>query len=234
MKYLIDLNLLNIKFLKVIRLTTKKSTKLNKILPIYLVQVSPDSDISELYKIQYLNNQIVKWEKLNKTEILQCKRCQRLGHAAPNCRMDYRCVKCDKMHNPGECTIHKTDNSQKSLFCVLCKSYGHPASYRGCTQYLKLKQALNDRKNVSKEKLQQRSMLFNNYIEPKKSFADLLRNPNKKTLENVEQTSNQPDFNHINSTLSSICNQFKAFDEILKENTRRINAIYQTLPFLDG
>ena len=123
---LIDLMIDSRKFIKVVRLETRKSIKLNRMLPIYLVQVSPDSVMSDLYKINYLNNQVIFWGRLKKVEILQCKRCQRYGHAAPNCRMEYRCVKCDVIHSLGECAVDKSETNKNVLFCVLCKNYGHP------------------------------------------------------------------------------------------------------------
>ena len=124
----------NLKFVKVSRFTTLKSKKENKILPIYLVQLSANSQTNLLHKIKCLNHQTIWWEKLKKRDSIQCKKCQRFGHTASNCKLDYRCVKCEKNHQPGECEIPPiTEVDDKSkLYCVTCQKYGHPASYRGC------------------------------------------------------------------------------------------------------
>lgn len=218
-----------VNFVKVTRLITKQSQKLNKTLPIYLVQIAPNSILKEIYNIKHLNNQVITWEKLNKNEILQCKRCQRLGHAAPNCRLQYRCVKCENAHNPGECTIKKNKENQNNVYCVLCKSYGHPASYRGCIKYLQRKQDLLEKKNISRDKISQKTTIFNNYLEPNKTFAEKLKNNNMQTPTKIEKIP-QIDTNQLNATLTAISNQLKSFDQILKENTRRINVLYQLLP----
>ncbi|KAL7289048.1 hypothetical protein TKK_0017002 [Trichogramma kaykai] len=96
----------------------------------FLVQTTSDSDSKPLTNIKSLNYQIIKWERLRKKELLQCRRCQTPGHVAINCNMAYRCVKCTNIHEPGQCTVNKENNDTVS--CVLCGKTGHPASYRGC------------------------------------------------------------------------------------------------------
>lgn len=68
-----------------------------------------------------------------KKAVHQCRKCQRVGHTSSNCELDYRCVKCNVPHGPGECKIDKGETDRSKLFCVNCKTYGHPASYRGCS-----------------------------------------------------------------------------------------------------
>ena len=51
---LTQLNIDNITFTKVSRFTTAKSQKENKALPIYLIQLSPDSQSSNLHKIKFV------------------------------------------------------------------------------------------------------------------------------------------------------------------------------------
>lgn len=99
-------------------------------LPMYLVQISPTSN-EELIYIKNVLQHIITWEKLKKNEIMQCKRCQRLGHAATNCKLKYRCVKCKGQHGTGECPSNNLD--KETLYCINCNSYGHPAAYRGCS-----------------------------------------------------------------------------------------------------
>ena len=84
-----------------------------------------------------------------------------------------------------------------------------------------------ERTNISTEKLQQRSALFNNYITPNKSFADIL---NKNTNSKPVCTLNHTDINKLNDTLSAMSNHLNSLDALLKENTRRINVIYKLVP----
>ena len=128
-----DLQISDVEFTKVSRFTTKKSIANNVQLPIYMVQISPQSSISKLLNIKFLFYYKISWEKIRKNDITQCHRCQLIGHTSQNCNMAYRCVKCNEQHEPGQCKILKTENIDKNkIFCVNCKEFGHPASYRGC------------------------------------------------------------------------------------------------------
>lgn len=65
-KELKSLQLDDITFCNVTRLSTKRSKEGNFLLPIYIIQLTPGSNTSKLKQIQYINYQIVKWEKLIK------------------------------------------------------------------------------------------------------------------------------------------------------------------------
>ncbi|KAL7294234.1 hypothetical protein TKK_0012250 [Trichogramma kaykai] len=124
-----SLDLPNICVIKIINLKFK-STGNN-----FLLQLSHNSDINPLKKVKSLLFKKIRWEPLRKKAIYQCKNCQRLGHSSTNCQLGYRCVKCGKSHNPGECTIPKDCTDRSKLYCINCEQHGHPASYRGCPFY---------------------------------------------------------------------------------------------------
>lgn len=84
--------------------------------------------------------------------------------------MPYRCVKCTDEHEPGKCqlkpkdannTIQEDDiNTEQPATnsipkCVNCKSDGHPASYRNCPMYKKVKQRAEERERIRRELHQQ-------------------------------------------------------------------------------
>lgn len=94
-----------LKFTKVSKFNTRRAEKENRALPMYLVQIDPSSNLSKLQEIKYVFYHVVRWEKLVKKQEAQCRRCQRFGHAASNCNMNYRCVKCNEVHKPGECKL---------------------------------------------------------------------------------------------------------------------------------
>lgn len=48
----------------------------------FLIQLAPESKTVTLTRLKYLFNQPVKWERLRKKEVIQCRRCQRVGHAS--------------------------------------------------------------------------------------------------------------------------------------------------------
>lgn len=91
--------------LKVLKFETSKSKKENRDLMMFLVQFAPKTTIQQILSIKHLLHQTVSWQIFQKTDIVQCRRCQRYGHSATNCNMQYRCVKCLTQHLPGECGI---------------------------------------------------------------------------------------------------------------------------------
>lgn len=172
LKELHTLQLTDITFCKVSRLTTKRASENNLLLPIYLVQLSPDSNLGKLKDIKYLNYQVIRWERLKKKESVQCKRCQSMGHAASNCSMNYRCVKCKEEHGPGECLVPKNMIEKEKLFCVNCNKFGHPASYRGCPVIIANRNKIIEKGNLNAINRQKRINKIEAYIKPDVSFAE--------------------------------------------------------------
>lgn len=102
--------------------------------PSYLVQFPPGIDIVKFRQIKYIGNCAVEITrfKANKSAGTQCYRCQNFGHAARNCNLPPRCVKCTEPHETKEC--NKKDRSTPA-HCCNCKEE-HPANYPKCPQRL--------------------------------------------------------------------------------------------------
>lgn len=130
---------------KVSRFTTRAAEANGYHLPIFMVQLTAASNPKGLSAIKVVAHHVVTCEKLKRREILQCKRCQRLGHAAINCNFPYRCVKCKINHGPENCAI--SNANKDTLYCINCNTFGHPASYRGCP---KIKEITDSIKSKSK------------------------------------------------------------------------------------
>lgn len=160
-------------FQKVSRFSTKRATNENRILPIFMVQISANSNPNQLRKIRSLFHLIITWEKLKRKDIIQCTRCQRVGHAAANCNLKYRCVKCKEDHNPGECKAPITN--AKDLYCINCNSTGHPASYRGCPKLIEYKNRITIKQSNIKQSKNNKLESINRMINPKLSFADVTK-----------------------------------------------------------
>lgn len=147
-----SLRINDVEFNKISRFTTTRSKKEDKILPIFVVQISQNSQINNLKQIKYLFHQVIYWDKLKRREVIQCKKCQRIGHTASNCNLPYRCVKCEDKHEPGKCGCPSdTQLDRKRLFCVNCREYGHPASYRGCPKIIENKNRLANLRNANND-----------------------------------------------------------------------------------
>ncbi|XP_014473076.1 PREDICTED: nucleic-acid-binding protein from mobile element jockey-like isoform X1 [Dinoponera quadriceps] len=117
----------NIKFIKASRFSTKRSIQNKIILPIFLVTIEANSNLDMLKEIKYIDYNVIHWERLKKKETIQCKKCQRIGHAAINCNMSYRCVKCKSNHDPDKCDsiIKKTLKIPVLVRSLQSSSVGH-------------------------------------------------------------------------------------------------------------
>jgi hypothetical protein len=61
-----SLQMYDIQFIKVSRFSTRRSRENNILLPIYIVQISSQSNTSNLLKINRLNYFRIKWQKIKK------------------------------------------------------------------------------------------------------------------------------------------------------------------------
>lgn len=190
----------NTKIIKVNKFSTLKSKRENRALSIYIVQLSPLSQIKELTDIKYLLNQHVKWEKPDHTDMVQCYRCQRFNHTAKNCQMQFRCVKCKTPHEYGQCQTDKlkaeNENERKrhaeaekngeqneeiienkipDPSCVNCGQVGHPANYRKCPKYKSIMERRNEKifqeQQHQQEVFEHKLKSYNNLVHPNKSYA---------------------------------------------------------------
>lgn len=166
-----QLNLTAVEFLKVSKLTNGVA----RANTLFVVQATAASVEATIFKSTKLNNVIVRWERLQRKEILQCRRCQRLGHTASNCGMQFRCVKCAEVHEPGQCKLPAaTKHEPDQVYCIACKEYGHPASYRGCPQIKQFKDAIAKRKAAAHHEAARRRQCVDNYVRPNVSFRDAM------------------------------------------------------------
>ncbi|EZA56411.1 Nucleic-acid-binding protein from mobile element jockey [Ooceraea biroi] len=205
-------NIDNLRFLKVARFKTKRSVSENRHLSIYIVQLDATSQLRNLQKLDRLYHHVITWERLKSTEIIQCKRCQRLGHVASNCKMQFRCVKCDIKHDPGKCSL-VTDGSidKTKLFCANCKGYGHPASYRGCPVLVAMTKKIEDKKVELREKRERKTAHIHAYVQRNVSFADAARNKQSATNINKHRqatTNTIPNANWCDSASSPPLSSF--------------------------
>lgn len=100
----------------------------------FIVQIDMKSSQKELFNVRHVLGRTVTWELFNRQKVLQCHRCQRIGHISANCRMDFRCVKCGQTHGNGPCFLEDRC-APKFLYCALCCQVGHTSTYRGCPRF---------------------------------------------------------------------------------------------------
>lgn len=135
-----DLSTQNVKVISVQPMYGKGKVNMD----MFIVNFEQGTKINELTKsIKYICHQSISWHQFIKKEVgTQCRKCQRFGHAATNCGLEYRCVKCTERHAPGDCPL---ENDQPAK-CVNCKD-AHPASYKKCPVYIKYAENLKKPQN---------------------------------------------------------------------------------------
>lgn len=146
--------------------------------PMWLIQFEPGCDIKSVLETGYLLNQKVSFERLRGGHILQCRRCQRFGHSATNCRLKFRCMKCTVNHDPGECLNVLNDdetNPSPPAACVNCGQVGHPANFRGCPKYAAIIKARQDEFKKRREQQLFKQKAVQNIYRNDVTFAEILR-----------------------------------------------------------
>ena len=108
-------------------------------LPLFLVELEPRNNNTDIYDIEKLLNTIVKVEPpRHKKDIPQCIRCQQYGHTKSYCNRIPACVKCVKNHLTIDCP---STGKIEEVRCYNCNGK-HPASYKGCEARKQLQRKL--------------------------------------------------------------------------------------------
>lgn len=180
----------DIKIIKVLTLETPTSRENMKKLDKFIVQFAPGTTRQQIYQIRGILSQVPKWEDLKKRLVTQCRRCQRFGHAASNCAHFYRCVKCTRKHQPGECQKLNTEDPD----CVNCGKTGHPANYTQCPEYIKFAEAratqIQENAEKAMKKTKRPPVFFTSKpYTPGVSFANMVQNDKTQTRNNNTQST---------------------------------------------
>lgn len=61
--------------------------------------------IADVWQVRGLFGYLIRWDYYSprSPRITQCSRCQNLGHASANCRLQVRCMKCSQSHETINC-----------------------------------------------------------------------------------------------------------------------------------
>lgn len=118
----------------------------------FLIQLPPNHRTKEMTDTRYFLNQPIRWNRFRKKQAFQCHNCQRIGHPSVECKMGYRCVKCNENHGPEQCKRTLNSENAEQAYCVNCKKSGHPANYRGCPYLKQAQEIVNERKKEERER----------------------------------------------------------------------------------
>jgi Associated with zinc fingers len=113
--------------------------------PLYLINFDPDTDTNKIKLINNICHCKIKIEKYTTSKnITQCFRCQQFGHAAANCNMAFKCVKCAEEHPTRSC-IKEAATPAK---CCNCGG-NHTANYKDCPAKREYKETTTTNRTIT-------------------------------------------------------------------------------------
>jgi hypothetical protein len=183
-------------------------------LPLFFVDLEPDSSNQDFFKVTSLLHTKIKVEEPHKRrEIPQCLNCQAYGHTRAYCAYAPRCVKCAEYHHTSTC--NKSPDTPAT--CALC-SGNHPANYKGCTVHKELQSRRRQPTTTTKPNQHYQQHLPTPHpAQPSSSSVNHLPpNPQGRSYANVSgnftthsSPTNPPPLTEING-LSDFINEFKS------------------------
>lgn len=116
-------------------------------LPVWVLTIPRTPEMTQKLKlltgIEHIKISIESYKSNN--SLLQCYRCQGLGHKAQLCTLPPKCVKCGGGHNTRDC--------KKAIeIPATCANCGgeHPANFRNCPKILKYQKRQENRQSAQK------------------------------------------------------------------------------------
>ena len=188
-------------------------------LPMFFVDLEPQNNNKEVFNLQLLQNCKIRIEPpRNKSNIIQCTRCQDYGHSKTYCMKPYNCVKCGGPHDTKICK----KSSKTPATCILCGG-DHPANYKGCTVYRDLINSRNkdNTKNSSRQGL-------NAQINTNTPTQQITHNLHQNGLTYAQITAGTPivqtntNNNNVDiaDKLTNFLNEFKnMFSQLINQNS---------------
>lgn len=194
--------------MNVIKKTTKDGKTNHIRYPLFYIDILPNENNKDVYKITGLADFDVKIEAPKKTRsIPQCTNCQQLGHTKNYCNRKPKCVKCAGDHVSSSCEKQR-DSAAK---CALCGK-DHTSNYKGCEVYQKKLKEQQPKKSTVVQRLQERST--EPKVQPRAVTPDLSYAQATKD-EKAEPTANEPT---IKDLMALLCN----FQTEVKDGFRQL------------
>lgn len=145
-------SLQEVEVLSVERMHTVEANKRNIKSNLFKINTKIRGSPKSLLEVKSLENiRVAILPFRNANSIIQCFRCQGIGHVAPNCNMNRKCLRCSGNHGKEECRAKE----DKSLLCCALCGGKHAANFQYCTvrnaaiQRIKSQQAsFNKRQNT--------------------------------------------------------------------------------------
>lgn len=222
---------------------------------LYRLVVDAGHDITTILSINNINGFQVKLEKMNKSTIVQCRRCQRFQHAAKSFFFHYRCVQFAGNHQPGCCP--RIANKKLPLQCINCvtsgfKNINHTANNLNSCEFFQTKHSnlfqkhqsavkaannVKTNKNIGKPKINASNQsggsspnVNNNQPSTNARVNDIIEtvlanNPNARNVRNNIQQQQQQQ-QRVNVPDSKLVKTFSVNKSKRRKNTRGDSAVH--------
>lgn len=170
--------------------------------PLCIVHLDNSDKAKSIFELDKLFYCVVKVEPKNKRDdIPMCRNCQRYNHTQKYCRLPSRCVKCKGNHHYSKCTQTNRD----LVTCVNCNQ-NHPANYKGCEYFQKLKNNKNNLPAQSNPEVKENYISRPAIRRDNLSYANITGNQFQPN-----HNDNLPEGNSLNYLLETIVNIIKPF-----------------------
>ena len=190
-------------------------------LSLFFIDLKQKANNKEIYNVNRLMISIVKFElPLVKKEIVQCKRCQRYGHAQKYCNHNFRYVKCAGSHPTDQCT----KSPETPAKCNHCQEE-HPANYKGCSAYKILH-------NIKYPKLRPKEITIQEprlqkFTSPSVSYA-------QATQGNVNNSKTHREHTENSTPTPQNTDNFTRLEKLIEKQSQQINNLLSLLTlFMD-
>lgn len=117
-------------------------------------------------------------------------------------------------------------NEREKLLCVLCKKYGHPASFKGCEKYKEIQEKLREKKLNF---INRRTTVSSNNINPNVSFANVLKNNNQQTGNGISNNPIHQALEEFNNSMQNLSNQIINLQKQLQIQASKIDYLFSIL-----
>lgn len=145
------------------RVSQLKNYKTKLPMPIFLIDVLPNSDFKTIYDITTFLGFFVTVEAYKFKGTKQCYRCQKFNHSSDNCTLNPICLKCAGEHLTNTCTVTERDK----IKCINCQG-NHTANYGGCPRNpknFKTKKPVKTIREFSSEAKVKEGVTFSNALQ---------------------------------------------------------------------
>ena len=230
-----ELTLLGFNIIHVRQMTKQQmqldGTVIKQPLAAWVITLPLNDHSTTIYQLRDLNNHLISIERYqNAPHVIQCHRCQAVGHTATHCHMPLRCVKCGGEHTFSDCD-KKGDKYIPT--CANCNGQ-HTATYSQCSYICRYKTQLEMKQQQRKQNTfqsKQTEDTRNSISQTSENFPELTQHRNIPLSKRIQpptgmasSTLNKNTNSSIGETLQEIKNLFSNINVLEIISTLRTTA----------